>query len=242
MSKYEFWKTWKNITAIEKRAIKALEKASELVRQVIPKNKLIAIYVKGSFVRREMKKDSDVDMVPIVSENKYQGAVFALNDKNIQPVVVVPLSLWEFRRNKLWTKSEQKVDLRAKPDTFLRHLDDYKLIYGKPLNYKDFPIREKQLALKDEIEIIKKGYLPAYERGKINFNDLLKELFWLVELEQTIADNKRIKHSFARIAKTVADPNHIIHKAYNIRKNSSKNKEKQFIMELKLFLKERERI
>lgn len=238
--KYDFWKSWKNKTEIEKKAIKSVEKARDLVIASIPKNKLIAIYLKGSFVRREMKKHSDVDMVPIVAENRYQGAVFGVNNQEIEPVTVVPLSLWEFQHNRLWTKSNRKPDLRAKPDRLLKKIKECKLIYGKPLNPKNYPVRSDKTELKDEIKIIKEGYVPLYRKGEIGFNSLLKEVFWLVELEQRVF-GKKVKHSFEGITKSVADANHIIHDAFELRKKSAKNKEKKFILKLKKHLEELEK-
>jgi hypothetical protein len=240
MVKYDFWKNWKNKTEIEKKAIKSVEIARYLVVNSIPKDKLVAIYIKGSFTRREMKKGSDVDMVPIVAENKYQGAVFGVNSPEIEPVIVVPLSLWEFKHNKLWTKSNRKPDLRAKPDRLLKKIKECKLIYGKPLNPKNYPIRDDKTTLKEEIRIIKNGYIPFYEKREIKFESLLKEVFWLVELEQTVF-GKKVKHSFDGITKSVDDVNHIIHDAFDLRKNPSKSKENKFILKLKKHLEELEK-
>ena len=63
---YDFWKKWKRKTTIEKKAIVSIKKSRSLILKSIPKNKIVAIYIKGSFVRREMNKKSDVDIVPIV--------------------------------------------------------------------------------------------------------------------------------------------------------------------------------
>jgi len=240
MVKYDFWKSWQNKTEVEKKAIKSAEKARELVINAVPKNKLVAVYIKGSFARREMKKSSDVDMVPIVAENRYQGAVFGVNDSTIKPVIVVPLSLWELEHNKLWTRSNCKPDLRAKPDRLLKKLKECKLIYGKPINPKKYPINEDKTALKDEIKVIRTGYIPFYEKRKIKFDPLLKEVFWLVELEQNIL-GKKVKHSFEGITKSIDDANHIIHDAFGLRKNPSKSKENKFILKLKKHLEELEK-
>lgn len=239
MIQYNFWVNWKDKTEIEKKAINSVEKARDLVIKAIPKDNLVAIYIKGSFARREMKKGSDVDMVPIVTENKYQNAVFGVNNPRIKPVVVVPLSLWEFEHNKLWTKSNHKPDLRAKPDRLLKKLRECKLIYGKALNPQNYPIRDDRSTLKDEIKVIKNGYIPFYEKGEIKFDPLLKEVFWLVELEQNVL-GKKVDHSFEGIAKSVDDIDHIIHDAFDLRKNPSKNKEKKFILKLKRHLEELE--
>lgn len=236
--KYDFWDNWKNKNTIEKKAIESIKLARRLIINSIPKGKLVSIYIKGSFVRREMKKGSDVDIVPIVTENKYECKVFSVNSPKISPSIVVPLSLWELRNNKLFTRGSNP-DLRAKPDRLLSHLKECKLIYGKPLNPKEFTIDDDKTALRDKIDIIRKGYIGAYNKGKINFSTLLKEVFWLVELEQKVK-GKRVKHSFEGISKSVKNRHHLIHEALNFRKGKLKGKgrEQQFIKKLENHLNE----
>jgi len=235
--KKDFWEKWKNKSLIEKKAINVVKLAREKIILVIPRDKLHSIYLKGSFVRREMNKKSDVDIVPIVTETKYEGEVFGVNSRKINPIIVVPLSLQELKQNKLLTKSNGKIDLRAKPDRFLETLNECKLIYGKSLNPKKFKIRSNRQALKDEIEVIKKGYIPYYEKGDIKFELLLKEVFWLTELEQKIK-GARINGSFKDIVNSVKDKDHIIHYAIKFRNFSLKNKreEKNFVEKLKIHL------
>ncbi len=235
--KPDFWNSWKRKTKQELLYITKIRIARKMIIDAIPKKQLVSIYIKGSFARRELKKGSDIDIVPIVKENKYQGAVFGVNCPEISPAMVVPLSISELKKNKLWTKAGYNPDLRAEPDRFLKKLNNYGLIYGSTLNPNRFPVRSDKKALKDEINKIKNGYIPAYRKGKIGFDPLLKEVFWLVELEQSI---KRItpKHSFKGIANSVKDKDHIIHGAYKLKKNPTKNKRKilQFIKKLEKHL------
>lgn len=241
MKRPNFWRNWKKKTAFEEKAINTTIKAKDKVINAIPKDKLIAIYIKGSFARRELRKSSDVDMVPIVAENKYESAVFAVNGPNIKPVMIVPLSLWEFKHNKLWTKGSYKPDLRAEPDLFLKKLCEYKLIYGAPIDITKYPKRSNKQIIKDEIIKIRHGYVPAYKKGKTSFASLLKELFWLVELVQNVK-GKKTTHSFKGIAQSIKDKNHIIHKAYQMIINTNKNikNRKQFLQQLEKYLAERE--
>ncbi len=243
MPNHDFWKWWKNKTTTEKKAISAATKARNLVIRSVPKKALVAIYIKGSFARREMKEASDVDMVPIVTENKYEGNVFAVNCPEIAPVVVVPLSLWELNHNKLFTKGNYSPDLRAEPDLFLKKLKECRLIYGKLLNPDKFPMRESKEVLRSEINKIKNGYIPAYGRQAIDFQPLLKEVFWLVELEQKVK-GKRVKHSFEGIVKSVKDKSHIVYSAFTFRKNLHKSKaeERKFILRLKRYIVELEKL
>lgn len=238
MKNYNFWENWKNKSKIEYQVIKPVIKARELVVKSIPRDKLIAIYIKGSFARREMKENSDVDIVPIVRDNQDEAPVFNVNSAKIRPCVVVPLSIWELKNNKLFTKSSFKPDLRARPDVFLRDLKFYKLIYGDGLNIKKFKIRTDLKILKEDIHLLLNGYIPAYKRRRIKFEDLLKKVFWLVELEQKL-NGIKADHSFDGINGAVKDKAHIIHLCFKLR---SKRKillsdKREFLINLGDYLK-----
>jgi len=237
MINYNFWQEWKNKSELEERAIVSVQRARELVIDSVPSNALVAIYIKGSFTRREMKEGSDVDLVPIVSENKYEGDIFGVNCPEIDPVVVVPLSLEELRANKLSSKGNYTPDLRAEPDLFLLKLNHYRLIYGKPLHPQDFPLRSKEQIVHDEINKIRNGYISAYRDGTIDFQPLLKEVFWLVAWQQE-ARGHSVDHSFKEITKGIADRTHIIYDALLLRESSpvTKARERRFISKLEKYL------
>ena len=63
MANHEFWGDWKNKTKLEEAAIKSLKAARVIIIQNIPKEEIVAIYARGSFVRREMNKKSDSALV-----------------------------------------------------------------------------------------------------------------------------------------------------------------------------------
>ena len=66
--KKEFWRDWKRKTQQEIEAINSLKKLKKIILREIPKEKIVAIYVKGSFIRREMNEDSDVDVFIIIDD------------------------------------------------------------------------------------------------------------------------------------------------------------------------------
>ena len=235
MVNYDFWDQWKSVTEIEKEAIIAVIRARQLVLESIPKDELVAIYIKGSFARREMKEGSDVDMVPIVTENKYEGKVFRINSPEIDPVIVVPLSLWELEHNELFSKSDSLPDLRAKPDCFLRRLNECRLVYGRPLDPREFFVRSDAEALKEQIRRVRDLWIPAYELGKVDFS--IKEVFWLVELEQNVRGIP-VEHSYEGIMKSIKDRSHIIYDAFKFRTGEYKSdaEKKVFIIKLKKYL------
>ncbi|MFA6005510.1 MAG: hypothetical protein WC775_03410 [Patescibacteria group bacterium] len=233
MNKFDFWNTWSNVSPIEQKAIDSTIKARELVIQSVPPNALVAIYIKGSFTRREMNSKSDVDMVPIVTETRYEGKVFGVNRPEIHPVMVVPLSLVELRSNALATKSEQSVDLRAKPDRFLRTIEAYKLIYGTPLNPKDFPVRSDTDAYKDDVDILLNGYVPLYLKGEIDFAPLMKKFFWTVEMKLA-SQGIVVPHTFVGIADG-AKGDKLVQEALKLRQQVeiTKTEELEFVKKLR---------
>lgn len=242
MIKYDFWDVWKEKTDVELEAIRKVKRARELVIVAVPRDKLYAIYIKGSFTRREMKRGSDVDMVPIVTEDEYQGTVFGVNVPEIDPVCVVPLSLNEFETNELHTRSDHSPDLRAKPDRFLKKLSECKLIYGEPLDPSKYLIREDRQALLDGIKIIREGYIPLYQAGRTSFSGLLKEVFWLVELELNVRGIP-VEHSFEGIMSSVKDRDHIIHDAFKFRIGEyGKAQEEAFVARLIKYLSDLEKL
>ncbi len=231
---FNFWESWENITPIESKAIEAVKHARDLIIATVPKENLIAIYIKGSFVRREMKEGSDVDMVPIVRNNEDEDAVFALNGSAIEPVAAIPLSLWEFEHNQLATPTDIQPDLRAKPDRMLAKLNECQIIYGTPLNPAEFPQRDLEQTIQDEIKVILNGYIPAWENKQIDFKTLIKEFFWLVSMQQENR-GELPTHSFEQIAARESS-DHLIQTALKYRKENFIDNESLFVDELKKYL------
>ena len=134
----EFWKSWKKITKREEKAIRTLKKTKKVILKEFPKTKIISLYVKGSFIRREMNKKSDLDFVLITKENKDLKKVKILNEKYKKKfeteINISPISLWELKNNKNYGK---KTKLKARPDLFIKKVKDYKLLYGKEIYPED---------------------------------------------------------------------------------------------------------
>lgn len=232
-----FWDSWKDISQIENKAIVSILRAKELIIKSVSEDALIAIYIKGSFITREMNKTSDVDIVPIVTESKFENDIFGVNGLEITPVIVVPLSIEEFKNNQLATKSEESVDLRARPDRFLRMINQCRLIYGTALNPNNYPVRSDLEGYKDEIEIIKNGYIPLFLKGEIDFSPLLKEFFWMTEMELS-SNGIQAPHTFRGIA-DVTSTDHLIHEALRLRESDKldKKSELEFVTRLQESIK-----
>lgn len=236
-SKYEFWKNWKRKTKIEEDAIKSIRKAKKILFETIPKKEIVAIYIKGSFVRREMNEKSDVDIVPIVNDNKYLSKIKKLQKergKEYYPSELLPSSMWEFKNNKKHLKSKGP---RGNPDVFLRAIKNHRLIYGKPLDMSEFNLRPVDKRLKGYIGAFEDKFLPLYNQNKFGFQQVIKCVFWLVDLEEMVK-GKNPPDSWKKLAKSIKNKNHIIHDTLNYRLKPTKDKKlrERYIIKLEKYL------
>ncbi len=249
-----FWDEWKDISDLEKKAISSLLKAKELILKIIPKENIVAIYIKGSMIQRELSDKSDVDFVVILKDEKYLEELYKLNgdgksydtpvynhnDTNSQsfdmPVQFVAYTLEELKTGKFL---ETRIKKPTPVSRFARHLESYKIIYGDPLNISEIFTRTDLQHLRSSIDIFNDFFIPDYESGKFKFPNLVKQVFWLTEDELRY---KGIKpdYSWQGIVDSVNDQNHIIHQALELRrqKEYSSEEEKQFIVKLRHYLKE----
>jgi len=235
---YEFWKNWSRKTKLEQSAIKSLETAKKIILTEIPKEQIVAIYVKGSFVRREMNKASDVDTVTIVKTSRYLRNVRTLENKyrdQYDPKIQFSgYSLWELKYNK---RAISGTEIRASPSRAVQHLEHYKLIYGKQLRKEDFHQGPPKGHLRGMLHVFNNTFLPRYKENKFSFSELVKQVFWLVENEQ-IWQGKKPPHHWKRLANSIENENHIIHDALRLRLKPTKDKMERakFIRKLKRHL------
>ena len=245
MSDYKFWKRWNKISKLEEAAIKSLKSAKKLIFENIPKDEIVSIYAKGSFVRREMTKDSDFDATVILKTSKWLNKLRRLVKKygsNFKPEIqITGYSLWELKNNK---KTRRKTaDNRPGPSRVVQHLEHYKLIYGKDLRKEDFNQGDDKKRLKTMINLFKEVFLPNYEKKVLSFSDLAKQVFWLTENEQKVL-GKNPPYHFEKLAKSIVNKNHIIYDALRIRLRPTENKKERecFIRKLKKYLSELDKL
>lgn len=238
----EFWKDWKRKTKKEEIAIESIKKVKQILFRTIPRDKIFAIYIKGSFVRREMNKKSDVDIVPITYSNKTLDKI-----KNIQetkgnlykPSELLPHSLQEFKSGKRYLKYDAP---KSNVDVTLRNLFNYKLIYGKPVDISKYPMRSDIKFLKDHIKAFRKIFFPLYKSKKFGFSYLVKQTFFLIEREERVK-GLNPSYSWKKLTCSIKDKNHIIHSVLQYRLHPSKDKKvrSKLLKKIKKYLKQIER-
>ncbi len=238
----KFWVNWKHKTDAEKRAIVGLENARKILLRNIPKSKLIAVYLKGSFVRREMNEKSDVDIVPIVSSNRYLQVIKRLQEKHrmeYAPADFTPISLWELKHNQ---KHDPK-EMKSSPDVFVKNIQSAQLIYGRPLDTTNYKVRDDTKQLGGLLNAFHKKIIPKYEDKEFGFSQIIKCVFYIVDLEQKIKGNHK-PYSFKGLARSVKDNKHIVHDALKLRLHPTKNKivRAKFMKKLKEYILEMEKL
>ena len=189
----------------------------------VSRDKIIAVYVKGTFVTREMNKKSDVDIVPIVRDNNVMKKLQKVRDKNremLKPSELLPISLTELKNNE---NSKYGGKLKGKPDVFLRDLEYHKLIYGRGLMKSDYPMRTEDKLFVSDLKFTREKLIPLHKKGKFGFQQLLKKVFWISYNEQRRL-GKNPPRTWKGLNKFIKNKNHIIHRAYYFRMNPTKNR------------------
>jgi len=232
MKNNNFWKRWKNKTRIEERAIESVKKAMKLLKDNLSREELISVYIKGSFVTREMNKKSDVDILPIVKDKSVIKKLKKVRDKNkeiLRPSELLPISYTELKKNnREWGRA----------DTFLRDIEHHQRVYGKKLIKEDYPARKWEGMFNDELVMIRDKSVLMHKEGKYGFSQLIKQVFWLVYSEQVML-GKNPPRTWKGLNKFIKEKERIIHKAYYFRKHPTKEKKprKEFVKNLERYLK-----
>jgi len=240
--KKEFWKDWKRKTKIEEEAIKSVRIAKKIILAELPKDKIVSIYVGGTFVRREMNKNSDVDLWVVLTDSRLIRSVENLHKKYRYlfkpPIGIQSYSLKELKTGKTISKKP-----KVNPLKFLKRINDFCLIHGTKLHPEEFSIRSEIEEIKRTFRFFRKTLIPNYEKEKKGFSNLIKQTFWLVDLEERVK-GKTSPHTWKKLDESIKNKRHIIHQTYNLRLNPTKNKKIRaaYLRRLKNYLNKLEKI
>ncbi len=237
----EFWKDWKRITPHEEKAIKSLKNGKKIILDNIPNEEIVAIYAKGSFIRREMNEKSDVDLFVVLKTKKFLKKLRTLsrkikNDFFPQINIGSGYTLWELKTGK---KIKLKGVDKPAPARINKHISYYKILYGKGVSELKLYQVDDKILLGGLIKTFENFFLPKYEAGEINFAELVKQVFWLVEFAERAKGNE-VGHSWRELEKSIKEKDHIIHLTYKYRQEKLKdeNARKECIRKLRIYLRE----
>src|SRR6056297_899214 len=184
---WQGWKYWKNKTQIEKDAIDSMLKAKNYILKNIPKKEIVSIYVYGSFVRREMTKDSDVDMFVILKSNKYLGfsekiTMEAISSWKVRTDIFF-LSLEELKTGKRANKQKGKLPL---PRSFIS--SGFKKtrapIYGKKVPFDKFPYDSNEKILENGFFLVRRVSFKIEQ--DMFWRKFIKRFFQIEEIKQWV--------------------------------------------------------
>ncbi len=230
-----FWNEWKDITQLERSRAKLIIKGKKKILQNIDNKEIIAILVKGSFPRRELIETSDVDIIVILKTKKYYKKVKQIfKESNNKLLTGGAYTLWELKTSKLLKISSPSKTPVAR---IARHFKHFPVIYGTkpPINKTRRTDKELYESMKS---FFKKDILKMYANGKFSFDNILKQVLWIEEGRQRY-EKGDAPFRWEDIVKQ--SPYQIVKKALKYRKNInkiSKEKEKEFIKEIKKWLKQ----
>lgn len=166
-----------------------------------------AIYLKGSYLMKEMLPKSDIDLVVIFKENSRNAFNKIKGHEAVGPVSISGFSLEELRTG-------EKISSNQSPKTFMYFVKYYKLIQGNSILEKGFPVKEPKEVYEDHKDFLIKEFIPNLEK-KYSMSELLKQVLGL-SFNELSMQGKPAKYSYKNINDSLP-LNHIGKRAYNIR-------------------------
>ena len=165
-----FWNAW-NLTAQEELYVHALERALERILSL--GDRVIAVYVGGSFVRRELHERSDIDTWTIVRTAADAERVSSLKDDTKPRISYSAFTLDELRSG---IRSD-RAGVKSSPKRFVADLGSKELVYGS-LDASALPSFNTDEDLAGRIQGWAK-VLDAYRAGSMAFSFVAKYLCWI---------------------------------------------------------------
>lgn len=222
---------------LKQKAEITLERGKEIILQSIPNEEIVSIYIKGSFVQDELRPDSDIDMVVILKSEQYLPEIYSLTEqygKTTEP----PLQIVAYTLKELQTgeHASNRTKNTTSVSRFVKHIDALPIIFGnKPEGPLFTRTNEKDLSV--NVNNFRTMFIPDYRTRKFSFNQLVKQVFWLVEAEQRLKGIE-VGYSWQKLAVLEDDPNHIIHLAIKYRNEAeiTEDEQKQFLEKLEIYL------
>lgn len=234
-----FWEKWNKKSEREVEAINSLKEAIELVKDRISEEEIVSIYVKGSFIRREMVEGSDVDVLVVLKSEKSFGKLLILGEEFKErfrpPIQLSKYLIDELRSGKRIVDREGD---KASPRRVARHLEFYKRVYGQDLGEKKLDAQNDREGLEGMVTAFRDVFLPKYRKEEFGFSRIVKQTLWLVWNAQRFK-GRDTPYSWNEVTSAVED-NHIAHKALKYREEGlpEEKKRKEYIEELELYLSE----
>lgn len=173
----------------------------------------------------------------ILKSDQYLSETYELSKEHAN-TTVPPFQIVAYTINELKTGdwSSKRTKNSTPISVFVKHLDKLPLIYGTKPEGQLFTRTD----LKDLTALIvafEKSFLPDFEKGTFRFDEIVKQVLWLVDREER-AKGIVPDYSWQRLANSIEDKNHIVHLALKLRREVEVSKDEQyaFIEKLKVYV------
>lgn len=213
--------------SLEEKAHLTIERAKELILQSIPNNEIISMYIKGSYVQKEMQPNSDIDIVVILKTEQYLPAVYEVTEQ-YGTTATPPFQAVAYTMKELQTgeRASNRTRNTTTISIFVKQMEYLPLIYGTKPEGSLFTRTDKK-DLTSYLDVFRKTFMPDFKEGKLSFKELVKLTLWLIERAERAGGNPITYYSWQKLADSIKDPNHIIHTALRLRRQGQKATESE---------------
>jgi predicted nucleotidyltransferase len=219
---HRFWLSWE-LSPTEGRYIAALKELLPQLVAEIGEQHIAAIYVGGSFARREMVEGSDLDVYLIVRENEVLEHAISVGlklariaDIHIQTHVYSLDELGHHRH-----AIENVTNRRMPPGVLLRELKHYYLVYGGAIDLSQYNMMTDEDYLQKFIPVLRRRLADDWgEKEDERLRFIAKQMFFLIHHERRM---QGVEKSFSRteLLKHVPEE-HLLHLCDAVRKDPRK--------------------
>jgi predicted nucleotidyltransferase len=221
-----------------------ISKAKELILQSIPNDEIVSMYIKGSYVQKEMQPNSDVDIVVILKTEQYLPAVYELTEQYGESVTP-PFQAVVYTMKELQTgeRASNRTRNTTTISIFVKQMEYLPLIYGTKPEGPLFTRTDKK-DLTAYLGVFRKTFMAELKEGKLSFKGLVKLTLWLIERAERAGGNPITYYSWQKLADSIKDPNHIIHTTLRLRRQEQKATESEqaiFLEQLEDYLQSLEK-
>lgn len=215
-----FWNFWLFKNKQEKKYIKELKSYIRNISTKYNPTDIKSIYIGGSFSRRDLAKNSDIDTYVILNENRSLKKNLKIAKENQNNLISEHIySFNELKHEKLFL--DDKFNRTVPPRYVVRNLKDYKLVKGLKIQLEN-DVDENEY-LKKEIFVVEM----LKNKNKIDTNTLrviCKNVFYITYFRS----NFKFKFHRSKILKKLPE-DHILYLCNRVRLNpgfylKSKNK------------------
>ena len=145
---------------------------------------MVAVYLKGSLLRNELREKSDIDLVCILKSSASLAKAYAISDG------LAHVSAYTLRELRIGITTR---DINTPPAMVNFQLHHFKLLAGKPIDVSGFPVINVRKAFQSQKRRVLETITACFEK-RAGFVDIRKQTLWLAYYELLHSQGQDIYH------------------------------------------------